>query len=138
MCAPIWSFSRKLLAVLCNAGLTPSLLRSGALHLAAVQQNISYQKELIPRYVASTQRMLDCATTYCAFARVGQYRTADVCSVCDFTVVCLDPQTPQITPFPPEVAARTSEMYWPSTPRTTPEETRNPNRDRVEPEFVAS
>jgi acyl-CoA thioester hydrolase len=29
-------------------GMTPSLLRSGALHLAAVQQNISYRKELYP------------------------------------------------------------------------------------------
>jgi acyl-CoA thioester hydrolase len=42
--------------------------------------------------------------------------TRDVCSVCDFTVVCLDPQTRKSRPFPPEVAARAEELKWPVTP----------------------
>ena len=36
-------------------GLTPSLLRSGAVHMAAVQQNVSYQKELLPGDTVAVQ-----------------------------------------------------------------------------------
>ncbi|MCX7162494.1 MAG: thioesterase family protein [Betaproteobacteria bacterium] len=93
-------------------GMTPSLLRSGALHLAAVQQNISYQKELYPGdTVAVRTAVLELREKVLRFRHeLINTETGAVCSVCDFTVVCLDPQTRKSRAFPPEVAARVGQI----------------------------
>lgn len=93
-------------------GLTPSLLRSGAVHLAAVQQNISYLKELYPGdTVAVRTGVLEMRSKVLRF-RHELFNTENdtCCSVCEFTVVCLDPNTRKSQPFPPNVATRAAEL----------------------------
>ncbi|MCK9380089.1 MAG: acyl-CoA thioesterase [Sulfuritalea sp.] len=101
-------------------GLTPSLLRSGALRLAAVQQNISYRKELYPGdIVAVRSGTLEMRDKVLRFRHeLVNTETGNVCAVCDFTVVCLDPESRKSRPFPPEVAARARELMLPETPAT--------------------
>jgi len=96
-------------------GLPASLLRSGALSLAAVQQNISYAKELYPGdTVAVRSGVLEIREKVLRFRHeLINTETGDVCSTCDFTAVCLDPETRRSRPFPPQVAARAADLMWP-------------------------
>lgn len=89
-------------------GLTASKLRSGEVHLAAVQQNISYQKELYPGdTIAVRSGVLELREKVLRF-RHELYNTenGEVASTCEFTVVCLDPQARKSRPFPAECAVR--------------------------------
>jgi acyl-CoA thioester hydrolase len=98
-------------------GMTPSLLRSGAIHLAAVQQNISYRKELYPGdTIAVRTGVIEMREKVLRFRHeLVNTETRDVCAVCDFTVVCLDPQARKSQPFPPDVAVRAGEWLLPTT-----------------------
>ena len=98
-------------------GMTPSLLRSGVLHLAAVQQNISYRKELYPGdTVAVSTGVLEMRDKVLRFRhQLANTETSDICAVCDFTVVCLNPETRKSQPFPPDVATRARELLMPET-----------------------
>ena len=98
--------------------MTPSLLRSGALHLAAVQQNISYRKELYPGdTVAVRTGVLEMRDKVLRFRHeLYNTETGDLCSVCEFTVVCLDPESRKSQRFPDAVAARARELILPSAP----------------------
>ncbi len=93
-------------------GLTPSLLRSGAVHMAAVQQNVSYQKELLAGdTVAVRTAVLEIREKVLRFRHeLLNTETNEVCSTCEFTVVCLDPEARRSRPFPPEVVARAREL----------------------------
>ena len=99
-------------------GLTPSLLRSGAVNLAAVQQNIGYRKELYPGdTVAVRSGVLELREKVLRFRHeLFNTETGVVCAVCDFTVVCLDSKTRKSRSFPPEVAAHAAALHWPATP----------------------
>jgi acyl-CoA thioester hydrolase len=85
-------------------GLTATKLRSGEVHLAAVQQNIGYQKELYPGdTIAVRTGVLEMREKVLRF-RHELYNTenGEVASTCEFTVVCLDPQARKSRPFPAE------------------------------------
>jgi acyl-CoA thioester hydrolase len=41
--------------------------------------------------------------------------TGDVASICEFTVVCLDPASRKSQPFPAQVAVRARELIVPDT-----------------------
>lgn len=99
-------------------GMTASLLRSGALHLAAVQQNIGYQKELYPGDTIMVRTgVLEMREKVLRFRHeLINTETSDVCAVCDFTVVCLNPETRKSQPFPAEVAARAKTLACPVAP----------------------
>lgn len=96
-------------------GLTASLLRSGAVHLAAVQQNVSYRKELYPGdTIAVRTEVLELRDKVLRFRHeLYNTETDDVCAVCEFTVVCLDPGARKSRPFPPEVAERARDLMIP-------------------------
>jgi len=93
-------------------GLTASKLRSGEVHLAAVQQNISYQKELYPGdTIAVRSGVLELREKVLRF-RHELYNTenGEVASTCEFTVVCLDPQARKSRPFPAECAGKAQSL----------------------------
>lgn len=89
-------------------GLTASVLRSGAVRLAAVQQNVSYRKELYPGdTIAVRTGVLELRDKVLRFRHeLYNTETDELCALCEFTVVCLDPETRKSRPFPPEVAQR--------------------------------
>ncbi|MBX3676080.1 MAG: acyl-CoA thioesterase [Rhodocyclaceae bacterium] len=93
-------------------GLTASLLRSGAVHLAAVQQNVSYQKELYPGdTIAVRTGVLELREKVVRFLHeLYNTETGEVASTCEFTVVCLDPQARKSQAFPAVVAERARSM----------------------------
>lgn len=97
-------------------GLTPSLLRSGSVRLAAVQQNISYNRELFPGdIVVVNSGVLEVRDKVLKFRHVlSNVETGELCSNCDFTVVCLDPLTRKSQPFPEPVLARARELLIPA------------------------
>lgn len=89
-------------------GLTASKLRRGEVHLAAVQQNIAYRKELYPGdTIAVRTGVLELREKVLRF-RHELYNTesGEVAATCEFTVVCLDPQARKSRPFPAECAER--------------------------------
>ena len=93
-------------------GLTPTRLRNGEVHLAAVQQNISYQKELYPGDTIMVRTgVLEMREKVLRFRHeLLNTETGLVCSVCDFTVVCLDPKARKSQPFPAEAIQRAGEL----------------------------
>jgi acyl-CoA thioester hydrolase len=96
-------------------GLTASLLRSGKVRLAVVQQNISYQKELFPGdTIAVRTGALEMREKVLRFRHeLFNTETGQVCSTCDFTLVCLDPTTRRSQPFPAEVATKAAQLMLP-------------------------
>ena len=89
-------------------GLTASKLRSGDVHLAAVQQNIAYQKELYPGdTIAVRTGVLELREKVLRFRHeLYNTETGEVASPCEFTVVCLDPEARRSRPFPAECAEK--------------------------------
>ena len=97
-------------------GLTASRLRSGAVHLAAVQQDIGYRKELYPGdTVVVRTGVLEMRDRVLRFRHeLLNTETGDICSVCEFTVVCLNPETRRSQPFPEDVALRAEPLILPA------------------------
>lgn len=97
-------------------GMSASVLRSGALHLAAVQQNIGYRKELYPGdTVAVRSGVLELRDKVLRFRHeLYNTETGELCATCEFTVVCLDPQTRRSRSFPPEVAVQAEQFKLPA------------------------
>ena len=93
-------------------GLTASRLRNGEVHLAAVQQNISYQKELYPGDTIMVRTgLIEMREKVLRFRHeLLNTESGAICATCDFTVVCLDPKTRKSQPFPAEVGLRATEL----------------------------
>jgi len=89
-------------------GMTPSKMRNGEIRLAAVQQNIGYQKELYPGdTIAVRTGVLELREKVLRFRHeLYNTETSKVAATCEFTVVCLDSQTRKSCPFPIECAER--------------------------------
>ena len=97
-------------------GLTASLLRSGQVRLAVVQQNISYQKELFPGDTIFVRTgVVEVREKVVRFRHeLLNTETGLVCSTCEFTLVCLDPATRRSQPFPADVAAKAARLMLPA------------------------
>src|SRR5574340_521665 len=98
-----------------QVGVTAARLRSGEVHMAAVQQNVTYCRELYPGdTVAVRTQILEARDKVLRF-RHELYDTdaGDVCALCEFTVVCLDPDARKSRPFPPDVIERACSLVSP-------------------------
>ena len=93
-------------------GITPSLLRGGKVNMAAVQQNISYRRELLGGDVVVVRSaILDMRDKVLRFSHeLVNCETDEVCADCEFTVVCLDAEARRSRAFPPEVVARARQL----------------------------
>ncbi len=93
-------------------GLTPSLLRSGAVSLAAVQQNVSYLKELYPGdTIAVRTEVQELRGKVLRFRHeLSKTETGELAATCEFTIVCIDTATRKSCPFPPQVAERARQL----------------------------
>ena len=97
-------------------GMTASLLRSGAIHLAAGQQNISYRKELYPGdTIAVRTGVIEMREKVLRFRHeLFNTETSEVCALCEFTVVCLDPEARRSRAFPADVTTRAADFVLPA------------------------
>jgi acyl-CoA thioester hydrolase len=89
-------------------GLRPSRLRSGEIHMAAVQQDIAYRKELYGGDVVVVRTsMLEVRDKVIRFQHeLINGETGDVAATSTFTVVCLDATERRARPFPDDVLAQ--------------------------------
>jgi acyl-CoA thioester hydrolase len=96
-------------------GLTPSRLRAHEFHLAAVQQNISYAKELYPGdTIVVRTGVLELRPKVLRFRHeMVNTETDEACATCEFTVVCIDSQARKSRPFPDGVAERAAPFFLP-------------------------
>ena len=93
-------------------GITPSMLRAGKINMAAVQQNISYRRELLAGDVVAVRSgVLEMRDKVLRFVHeLVNCETSEVCAVSEFTVVCIDTGARKSRPFPADVAARAREL----------------------------
>lgn len=90
-----------------EVGITPSLLRAGGFHMAAVQQDISYQRELLPGDVVEVRScIIEVRDKVMKFLHeLTNSETGAHCATSVFTVVCLDAVARKARPFPADIAA---------------------------------
>ncbi|MCU0805714.1 MAG: acyl-CoA thioesterase [Burkholderiales bacterium] len=103
-----------------RVGITPTLLRSGRFHMAAVQQDISYKKELLAGDVVEVHSaIVEIRDKVLKFAHeLRNTETGELCGTSVFTVVCLDQEARKARPFPEEIAAKARALLADSPPGT--------------------
>jgi acyl-CoA thioester hydrolase len=86
-------------------GITPTRLRAQEIHMAVVQQEIAYRKELLGGDVVAVRtNMVEVRDKVLRFRHeMFNCETGEICATSTFTVVCLDPQARRSRPFPPDV-----------------------------------
>jgi acyl-CoA thioester hydrolase len=89
-------------------GITPSLLRSGHFHMAAVQQDTSYLKELhAGDVIAVRSGMTEVRERSMKFVHeLTNEETGEVCARSVFTVVCIDSAARRARAFPADIAEK--------------------------------
>ena len=89
-------------------GLTPSYLRESGRGMAAVQQNITYKRELLAGdIVAVRSTLLEVREKSTKFVHEMRHaQTGEIAAVCVLTGVSIDAQTRKSCPFPAEIVAR--------------------------------
>lgn len=91
-----------------DLGLTPAYFREQHRGMAAVQQNITYKRELMAGEVVEIQtRLLELRERVIRFEHVMVERgSGEVAAVCDLTGVHLDRKARKAVPFPPGILAK--------------------------------
>jgi len=89
-------------------GVTPALLRENARAMAAVQQNITYKRELLSGDVVAVRSgMLKIRDKVAKFVHeMRDAQTGEVSAVCVLTAVHMDSNARKSTAFPADIAAR--------------------------------
>ncbi len=89
-------------------GITPGYLRDNERAMAAVQQNITYKRELIAGDVVAVRSgMLEVRDKVARFVHEMRHaQTGDLSAVCVLTGVHMDSQSRKSTPFPPDITQR--------------------------------
>lgn len=89
-------------------GLTPAYLREGRGGMAAVQQNITYKRELMPGdTVVVRTRLLEVREKVLRYVHeMSQAEGGEPVALCELTVVHMDRAAHKSSPLPPAVAER--------------------------------
>ena len=89
-------------------GVTPAYLRENGRAMAAVQQNITYKRELLSGDVVAVRSgMLEIREKVARFVHEMRHgQTDEVCAVCVITGVHMDGTTRKSTAFPANLVAR--------------------------------
>ena len=89
-------------------GATPSMMRGGALNMAAVQQDTSYLKELhAGDVIAIRSGLLEVRDKVFKFVHeLSNEETGERCALSVFTVVCIDAKARRARSLPPEILAK--------------------------------
>ena len=95
-----------------QVGFPASVLRSGPIKVAAVQQNIAYRKELFPGdTIVVRTGVLELREKVLRFRhQLLNTETEEICAECDFTVVCMDATSRRSRPFPEHATQRVAAL----------------------------
>lgn len=90
---------------LARFGLTPSYVRDSGCGLAALQQNLSYKREMLAGdNIEITTRLLEVREKTVRFAHeMRNVETSETAATCEMTAVHLDRKARKSRPWPPEV-----------------------------------
>jgi acyl-CoA thioester hydrolase len=93
-------------------GVTPAYLRDNERAMAAVQQNLTYKRELLAGdIVAVRSGLLEIREKVVKFVHEMRHaQTAEISAVCVITGVHMDSQTRRATPLVPEILTRGREL----------------------------
>jgi acyl-CoA thioester hydrolase len=94
-------------------GLTPSYMRSESMGMAAVQQNITYEKEALPGDVIEVRsRILEMGDKSIRFVHEMRDReTSAVLAECELTGVHLDRMQRKAARFPDDIRANVEKLF---------------------------
>lgn len=115
-------FEQALWHVFTAIGLTPTVLRTGPVHMAGVQQNISYKRELYPGdCVAVWSTLIDIQAKRLTMRHeLVNTEIQEVCATCELTAVCIDRDTRWPIEFPPHVATAARQLLGAATVQPSP------------------
>lgn len=93
-------------------GVTPAFLREKERAMAAVQQNITYRRELLSGDVVAVRSgMLDMRDKVAKFVHeMRQAQTGEISAICVLTAVHMDSKARKATAFPAEFLARGKDL----------------------------
>jgi len=93
-------------------GISPAFLRDHERAMAAVQQNITYKRELLSGDVVAVRSgMLEMREKVARFVHEMRHaQTGEISAVCVLTAVHMNSKTRRSTAFPPEFLARGREL----------------------------
>jgi acyl-CoA thioester hydrolase len=96
-------------------GLTPSYLRDGDRGMAAVQQNISYKRELMPGDTVTVHsRVVEIREKVIRFVHeMAAAESGETAAICELTCVHMDRSRRKSTPFPDNVVALARDRLMP-------------------------
>jgi acyl-CoA thioester hydrolase len=91
-----------------DIGVTPAFLKDQERAMAAVQQELTYKRELLAGDVVAVRSgLLEMRDKVAKFVHeMRQAQTGQVCAVCIITAVHLDSKTRKATPFPAALLER--------------------------------
>lgn len=91
-----------------SLGVTPAYLREQSRAMAAVQQNITYKRELTAGDVVAVRSgLLEMRDKLVRFVHeMRQAQTGEVAAICVLTAVHMDSRARKSAPFPPELLER--------------------------------
>jgi acyl-CoA thioester hydrolase len=97
-------------------GLTPSYLRTSGRGMAAVQQNITYKRELLAGdIVAVTSRLLCISDKSIRFVHeMRNAETGEVAAICECVGIHTDRQSRKSTAFAPAIRAAAAQQLAPA------------------------
>jgi acyl-CoA thioester hydrolase len=89
-------------------GISPSLLRSGKFHMAAVEQHTKYLRELLAGdVIVVTSVVTEVRDKVLKLAhQLRNVETGVLCATSTFTVVCIDSEARKARAFPDEIIAK--------------------------------
>ena len=93
-------------------GISPGYLKENDRAMAAVQQNITYKRELLSGDVVAVRSgMLEMREKVAKFVHEMRHaQSGEISAVCVLTAVHMDSKARKSTPFPPEFIARGKEL----------------------------
>jgi acyl-CoA thioester hydrolase len=93
-------------------GVTPAFLREKSRAMAAVQQNITYKREMLSGDVVAVRSgMIEMREKVAKFVHeMRQAQTGEIAAICVITAVHMDSQARKSTAFPPDFVMRGKAM----------------------------
>lgn len=93
-------------------GVTPSYLRDRHCGMAAVQQNITYRRELLPGDIIEVRSaILEMRERVIRFTHeMRNAETGETAAICELTGAHIDRQARKSCPIPPEIRAEAEKM----------------------------
>jgi acyl-CoA thioester hydrolase len=104
----VGKFDEATWAFFLSIGLSPTVLRGDVLGIAALEQRITYKRELLPGDLVEIRtRLVELREKTIRFVHTMKNReSGEIAAECELIAACLDTAARKARPFPAEIAAR--------------------------------